>query len=223
MQEADMLRIHCQAKTTIKKHLFALLILLTACTSPQTEPAGSPTAEHSVTEQQQADTSDTLTITTDSIDTDGFWNELISHDRGTDSSPHLSWDNVPDAACYAVYMIDPDGNNWVHMKAVTYDHELEWEAVPPLSAKNADSGDKKEITVKGKYIGPYPPSGTHTYNVYVVALKHDVNDVNDLPEALNTSMKLRSADELIAALDTLNNETGNVICCGVISGKYSKK
>ena len=53
--------------------------------------------------------------------------------------------------------------------------------------------------VKGQYIGPYPASGTHTYTVYVFALKYDPfavgaiyfdgqgNDIEQIAKELNNS------------------------------------
>ena len=42
-----------------------------------------------------------------------------------------------------------------------------------FSAEFSTVSEKNGISTKGQYIGPYPPSGTHTYTVYVFAGNHD--------------------------------------------------
>ncbi len=91
-----------------------------------------------------------LTVTSENLN-NGKWDEIISNTRlGENLSPQLSWSSVNGAGCYAVIMIDPDGNNWLHwIETDITDNEL------PQGFSSED-----------KYVGPYPPSGTHRYQVY---------------------------------------------------------
>lgn len=125
-----------------------------------------------------------------------YWDVKISHDKGEDLSPQLSWDPVEGASCYAVYMIDPDGHQWIHMKALTTETTLDTGAVED-------------------YIGPYPPSGSHQYNVYVFALREEKN----LPKILNAPSS--GIDEITSILNTgSNSDIGNVIAWGGVAGLY---
>ena len=86
---------------------------------------------------------------------DGEWNDVITHTAfGENKSPQLSWNAVDGAGCYAIIMIDPDGNNWLHW----IETDIRQNDIPTGYSSN------------GKYIGPYPPAGTHHYIVYVYAL-----------------------------------------------------
>ncbi len=128
-----------------------------------------------------------------------YWDVSISHDKGDDLSPRLSWEPVEGASCYAVYMIDPDGHDWIHMKTLTTQTTLDKGAVED-------------------YIGPYPPSGVHTYNVYVFALRED----NGLPKTLNAASS--GIDEITSILNTgSNSDIGNVIAWGGVAGKYPEE
>jgi len=143
------------------------------------------------------DSFDTFEVTSTDIN-DGVWDVKISHDKGQDISPQLSWNEVSGASCYAVYMIDPDGGNWLHMHTVTHKTTL-------------DSGEVSHE----EYIGPYPPNGSHTYVVYVFALKEEKPPL----WILNTQSD--STDELMSMLNTFSNsDTGNLISYGMISAEY---
>lgn len=143
------------------------------------------------------DSFDTFEVTSDDID-NGIWDVKISHDRGEDISPQLSWEEVPGASCYAVYMIDPDGGNWLHMHTVTYGTEL---------ASGAVSTEE--------YIGPYPPSGSHTYVVYVFALKEEK------PPVFILNNQCDGAEELMSILNTFSNsDVGNIIAYGKVAAGY---
>ena len=141
---------------------------------------------------------------------DGYWDVRISHDKGEDISPHLSWDSVEGAACYAVYMIDPDGGNWVHMKAVTTEAGLEAGDIP--TKKTGTDGEDM-----GRYIGPYPPNGVHTYNVYVFALKDVVGYKELLGGSVDSTGRVSDADGL---MELLTDKGMTVLSHGELSGKY---
>ena len=130
---------------------------------------------------------------------DGVWDVRISHDKGEDLSPQLSWDEVPGAAGYAVYMLDPDATCWVHMKTITTSCTLDTGAVG-----------------RDGYIGPYPPAGSsHSYVIYVFALKELKSGGGTLDFPSN------GVDEILSIINTFSNsDVGNVISCGVLQGEY---
>ena len=131
---------------------------------------------------------------------DGVWDVSISHDKGSDKSPEVTWDAIDGASCYVVYMIDPDGNNWVHMKTVT--------TAPHLDAGALGSDE---------YIGPYPPEGeTHTYYLYIFALREEKRPVGKLDTPLN-----KSIDEIVSMLNTKSDsDIGNIISSVRLEGVY---
>ena len=75
---------------------------------------------------------------------DGEWNDVITHTAfGENKSPQLSCNAVDGAGCYAIIMIDPDGNNWLHW--------IETDIRQNDILTGYSSSDK--------YIGPYPQNG----------------------------------------------------------------
>lgn len=133
----------------------------------------------------------------------GVWDDVISYtDQGENKSPQLSWDPVEGAQVYGIYMIDTDMKYFIHWKS--YDVT---ETSLPLGW-----ADKVE------YVGPYPPSGgTHTYDVYVIAMK---NPVERMKGSINSNSP--KAPDFINDLDTdADGNTGNIIACGRLSGKFS--
>ena len=145
----------------------------------------------------------TFTVQSDSLK-DGVWDEEIGAKHGN-KSPELHWDSVENAPIYAIVMIDPDGNNWLHWAVSSKDSNV---ALGEFSSENGDNLG---------YVGPYPPSGTHTYDVYIFALKG---------ESRGLSVQL---DKAGADLDTIANDLNsglytdydNIISYGKISGTYS--
>ena len=129
---------------------------------------------------------------------DGKWKDEISNQAdGENLSPELHWDVVSGASRYYVYMLDETADQWMHWQINGIPCtgipkglcDEEWKVV-----WNADGYE-----VKGQYIGPYPASGTHTYTVYVFALKYDPfavgaiyfdgqgNDIEQIAKELNNS------------------------------------
>ena len=140
-------------------------------------------------------------VTSDNLK-NGVWDEQIGAKHGN-VSPELSWDKNEYAAKYAIVMIDHDGNDWLHWFALT------------------DKTSVDEGTFNGEnngYVGPYPPSGTHNYTVYVFALKGDTN---------NPDIQLdKGGTELKDIIDQLNsgrydNDYNNIKSVGIIEGSYS--
>jgi phosphatidylethanolamine-binding protein (PEBP) family uncharacterized protein len=160
------------------------------------------------TSNQHTDTVDissfpTFDITSSNLN-DGKWDEIITNtDKGENKSPQLTWDAVDGAAKYVVIMVDPDGNNWLHWEVVTDKTYLE---MGEYSGKSDG------------YVGPYPPTGTHQYIVYVFALAGE-------PYGLNEKIDSSGADiEKIAVELNGSQETGedNILAIGKLSGTYSK-
>lgn len=127
----------------------------------------------------------------------GVWDTIITNTiYGQNFSPALSFDEVDGAKCYAIYMIDPDGGNWLHWRTIVNENAL---------ALGAD---------RVNYVGPYPPSGTHTYTVYVFALKNNA-DISALPGVLDAS----GAD--IEKIKKGLEENCGIITSGTLSGTYT--
>lgn len=128
---------------------------------------------------------------------DGVWDsDITKTQNGSNRSPQLSWTPVEGAVSYVIYMIDTSASNWMHWKSVTTETTL-----------------PKGWASKKEYIGPYPPGGTHDYEVYVLALRETVDEVKGRFDSWNVSM-----DECFAALD---KDGGNIISYGHIKGTYT--
>jgi phosphatidylethanolamine-binding protein (PEBP) family uncharacterized protein len=112
----------------------------------------------------------------------------------------LSWTPVENASCYAIYMIDTSASNWCH-----------WIA-KDVKVAELELGAELE---NSRYIGPYPPSGVHTYEVMVFALKDSPDSYKGLFYSSNSSV-----DDIIAALDVSKGTNGNILASGVLSGTY---
>jgi len=143
-----------------------------------------------------------INITSESLTSDGKWLTVIKSSKGNppgaNLSPQLSWDEVEGAGCYAIYMIDNTARNWLHWLAKNVkENNL------PMGASLNDS----------KYEGPYPPSGTHEYEVIVYALKKTPDKYPGKCDNVNSSIS--SIEE---KLDIASGESGNIIGKGSIKG-----
>ena len=133
---------------------------------------------------------------------DGRWDPKITNTKFRENlSPDLSWEKVEGASRYAVFMIDGE---WLHMDVFTTETAL---------AEGAFAQGERGA----QYIGPYPPWGTHTYSVFVFALKGESgdvafqfdaggNDINKIYEALNVDK---------------DGNAGNVVAYGRLDGNYT--
>ena len=95
-------------------------------------------------------------------------------------------------------MIDVSASNWVHWIARNV-------TVTDLAQGAALDGSD--------HVGPYPPSGTHTYEIHIYALA--VEPV-DYPGTVNGT--LSSIEEVESALDSVGGGTGNILASAVLSG-----
>jgi len=136
---------------------------------------------------------------------DGVWDDKITNTKhGENISPELSWDAVEGAAKYEIIMIDAA---WLHMEVLTADNSL--------ASGAFDKGGEKG----SRYIGPYPPSGTHTYSIFIFALK---DEPSKHPVKFNAGGN--SLDTIFKDLDLdANGNTGNVLAYSRLDGNYTFK
>ena len=116
-------------------------------------------------------------------------------------SPELTWTAVDGATKYAVIMLDTSTNNW-----------LSWFVI----VDDITHLDEGTYTEKEVYVGPYPP-GTHTYEVFVRALRTEPQPVSFPMDA--------SGGDINAKMNFLNvasdGSYGNVLAYGTIKADYT--
>ena len=141
---------------------------------------------------------------TSSNNNEGIWDDKITNTKyGNDLSPELTWDAVDGADRYVVIMID---GAWLHMDVFTTETHLDEGAV--------GRGQRGE-----QYVGPYPPSGTHTYSVFVFALKDEPGKVKMSFDAGGNSI-----DQIYGSLDKdKDGNESNVLAFARLDGNYTHK
>ncbi|MBR6403097.1 MAG: hypothetical protein IKS48_06905 [Eubacterium sp.] len=143
-----------------------------------------------------------FTLTSDNLH-DGVWDDVISYtDKGENRSPQLSWEPVDGAGQYLIYMSDLGAWNWIHWKS----ENVTETTLPEGWASTSE------------YKGPYPPNGsTHTYEIYVVAVKKPIERMKGGFDGQNPKFEecFKAAD-----IDIDGNE-GNIISCGKLSGTFT--
>ena len=146
---------------------------------------------------------DTFEVTSEDL-IDGVWSDVISKDCGDNVSPQLSWEAVEGAELYIIYMVDPDAGYWIHWKS---------DAVTETTLPQGWASSTE-------YVGPYPPNGTtHTYSVFVFALKDEMGKV---PFAFDNGGN--SIFKIFDALDIdANGNEGNVLAYGRLDGNFTMK
>ena len=137
-------------------------------------------------------------VTTTSIE-NGEWKRETGLKEGN-NSPALSWEPVECATKYAVFMIDTSTTNW-----------LSWYVIVDKTTLY-----EGEFTDQSVYVGPYPP-GTHTYEVFVIALADD-------PKPCSFPMDASGGD-INAKANLLNvkadGSAGNVLAYGTVKAPYT--
>jgi len=135
----------------------------------------------------------------------GIWDPKISNTEiGENISPELTWDAVDGATQYVVVMID---DSWLHMDVFTTETSL---------AEGAFSRGSRGA----EYVGPYPPKGsTHTYSIFVFALKNEPGKTTLLFDAGSNSV-----NKIYEGLNTdVDGNTGNVLAYGRLDGNFTNK
>ncbi|SEV83672.1 hypothetical protein SAMN05216413_0174 [Ruminococcaceae bacterium KH2T8] len=158
-------------------------------------------------------------VSSTSISGTEMWIDQISNTSvGENKTPQLSWSPVAGAEEYLIYMFDETSDMFVHWKAIDV-HETSL----PLGW-----GDSVQTS---EYIGPYPPSGTHRYVIYVFALKERSFDESTLPSGAPRSMYFPGSvgkplefdfDKFISQIDRISTDepTGNILAYGKIEGSF---
>ena len=146
----------------------------------------------------------TFNVSSSSLD-NGIWDTKISNTAsGENISPELAWDAVDGAAQYVVVMID---SAWLHMDVFTTETSI--------AEGTIGRGSRGE-----QYVGPYPPTGsTHTYSVFVFALKDEPGKV---PLAFDNGGN--SIFKIYDGLDIdSDGNSGNVLAYGRLDGNFTMK
>ena len=139
-------------------------------------------------------------VSSDSIK-NGKWVKSIGAKNGN-KSPELHWEEVDGANYYYIVMIDYNGNNWLHWTDYTRNNNVKYGEF-----SGAEEG----------YVGPYPPSGTHDYYVYIFALKDKVDDLK-----VDLDKENASINDISQQLNSGGSAGGNnVLALGCIIGSYS--
>ncbi len=161
---------------------------------------------------------DTFQVYSDDI-INGVWNNDISNQAdGQNLSPELHWEPVKGANFYYIYMIDETADNWLHWEM----DGIQCTDIPKGLCDDEYKTIMKtdDYEVKGQYIGPYPPYGTHTYTVYVFALKNE-------PFGVESTNFDRSGNDMAQIAKELNSspytDYNNLIGYGKISASYTAR
>lgn len=171
-------------------------------TAAETESVETTTASTEETSVSEGSSDPTGYMPIEGIESpnlkDGVWDDVISGVQikgGEEKNPEISWNPVEGAKEYAVYMIDTDAGNFLHMKACG------------ITETKIEAGS---LGVK-EYVGPNPPEGTHNYQVIIYALK-------DTPE---TYPGTKAAPFLREKFEKRLDESATILAMGSISGTYS--
>ncbi|MDF2821196.1 MAG: hypothetical protein K0R15_1637 [Clostridiales bacterium] len=195
----------CSNSTTISKEESQTI----TTSSPEIDKEDIVTTEESNTEEELKTEEGTFAyennliefdITSTSLRDDGKWLSIITKSKGENKSPQLSWTPVENATCYGIYMFDTSAGNWLH-----------WIA-KDVTETELEMGVEIE---NSKYVGPYPPGGTHTYEITIFAFKASPDSYPGTFDSSNSNL-----DTIISKLDTSNGVSGNIIAISVLSGTY---
>lgn len=183
----------------IRTLIFAMVCsvaLLTGCGKDTTETPAT-------TEVSETEATQTKSIEITSADLhDGVWDTVITKTKnGSNVSPQLSWEAVDGASSYVIYMVDNTAAGWLH-----------W-----ISNDVTGTELPQGWAGENEYVGPYPPGGTHEYEIYVIALKEPVSEVfGKLDNSNATFYENRYRCDM-----TDEGEAGNILAIGTLAGTYT--
>ena len=206
-----------KTKLTAIALLICIMISVLAGCSSQSAPKPDENNETAVTEPAVTEPAAPADVSLDALPTisvksaqleNGVWNDSVAkhHDN---KSPQLEWEAVDGAACYAVYFVDYSASGWMHMKAT---------GITKTSLDEGEIGSpkKKDNQYCDGYVGPFPPS-THTYVMYVVALRESLEQYPGI-----TEQGILDQQAFLNELDTApDGSRGNILAIGTISGDYT--
>jgi phosphatidylethanolamine-binding protein (PEBP) family uncharacterized protein len=159
---------------------------------------------------------DTFEVFSDDLLGDA-WDVIISNKSdGQNMSPELHWEPVEGADRYCIFMFDETAGNWLHWQVLGLSDSSIAQGICDKELSVIADSDGREVM--GQYVGPYPPSGTHTYTVYVFAVKGE-------PVPDNVIFFDNNGNDIIKIAKMLNTAEGtdedNLISYGMISGTYT--
>ena len=123
-------------------------------TKQETTTEPEVTTEEETTMETTNNQPVTISVTCNSLASNGrLLTKCSAASNGQNVVPGITWTKVDSAAAYAIYILDKSASNWMHMKTIETATEI-----------------KEGGQLQGQYKGPYPPSGNHSYVIYVLAL-----------------------------------------------------
>jgi phosphatidylethanolamine-binding protein (PEBP) family uncharacterized protein len=185
----------------MKKNLFGIVALLTVLPAMSLVLPGCDTGTAGgITVPVFTVTSSSINSTTGKLLTATA--SVTASPKGSNQSPQLSWDAVPDAACYAIFMVDESAGHWLHWRAII---------------ANKTSLVQGESISGAQYEGPYPPDNNdHNYRIEVFALKQDPGTAIAAIGIFNYE---NNYTNMVNQLNAIGGGD-NIIARGHIIGKY---
>ena len=133
---------------------------------------------------------------------DGVWDSVITNTKnGLNVSPQLSFEPVDGAESYVIYMVDNTATYWLH-----------W-----ISNNVTETDLEQGWAGQDEYVGPYPPDGTHEYEIDVIALKQPVSEVYGQFDKANIFFE----DNKYNCNKTDDGQAGNILAIGRLAGTYT--
>ena len=151
---------------------------------------------------------DTFELTSENLN-NGVWDDICAFENTNDgASPQVSCEPVEGASCYVIYMVDSS-----HTGNFPATYFVHWKSLNVTETSYETGG-----TLTKDYIGFYPPQGdTHTYDLYVFALKEPIEKMKGVKANANPDF----ANSIPAIDKTSSGESGNLISYGFLSGTYT--
>ena len=134
-----------------------------------------------------------------------FKANLGSQCTGNNNFPKLKWEEAPiNTRSFVLIVDDPDGGNWVHLNL--YNISATANEIPKILGNNNSitsfgnlGGTSPSLGINGwsanSYIGPCPPSGTHTYIFKLYAM--NVNSLSSINNLTRSQFESANASKII--------------------------